>query len=373
YVMEGYNWARLAQYHLAAGNIISAQEALDSAKNDMAYPGDTLRVVYIEYLLAKETDPDRSLSALRRYNNEVINTNNNIILNTPLPNVTESYQNKANDYKKSLKTQKIIFGVSSLVVLIGIIYGARVAYGKFKRKKVEIDLLNDRKDALSQQKDDLMKKNSNLSQANNDLTIENSALSKENNHLSKENSSLRDEVESVKGSNLSHVQKIQELSDAYALLSETLSGIKNVEGIQRDLKGEHTVVIKSALKQLDEYYHRIYQVPEKDIEQNSFIKDSYKHLSSERFAGIVDRLIDIYAHDFMEMIKAEFPRMRESRSRLVRYLYAGFGLETMLILLKLDSRKKLDNAKWDLKKRIIEKKEWSARHAKSVLKSLHLE
>ncbi|MDE6339426.1 MAG: hypothetical protein K2K97_06535, partial [Muribaculaceae bacterium] len=25
YVMEGYNWARLAQYHLAAGNIISAQ------------------------------------------------------------------------------------------------------------------------------------------------------------------------------------------------------------------------------------------------------------------------------------------------------------------------------------------------------------
>ena len=116
----------------------------------------------------------------------------------------------------------------------------------------------------------------------------------------------------------------------------------------------------------------LYQSSGKDLEDNRIVKELYKSIVSENSLMRIDEAIDGLSKGFIDTIQLNFPNMHLSRLRLVRYLYAGFSMETMMILFRYDvnGRNKIDSAKSDLKRRILAKTDWTGTTAGTVLRNL---
>ncbi|MBD5303561.1 MAG: hypothetical protein HDS18_02270 [Bacteroides sp.] len=341
YVMEGCNWGRLSLYYYNVGDYAKSQEALDSTKCNITYGQDTLYIAKMEYLLARRKQSHNAFVKLEAYNDAVINASNEAILNSPLHNVMDSYQKRSEDYKQKLKGQKSVLWLSCtglMVVIMLIIY---VAHKYIRSKRRENSVLE--------------QLNSNLEQVNADLSVENISLKDQMNFVEELNADLR--------------KRMADLSKQYESLSNQLSAndLKQDELDNKDL----LKMIKYNLNKLDEYCKALYFVTEKEKNASSFIKSEIDSLLSDKSLSNIDLSIDLYSKGFIHIFQINFPKIRISRLRLVRYLFAGFSLETIMILQQAESRKKIDTAKWDLKRRIIEKEDWTQISKSTVLRKLN--
>ncbi|MDE6071168.1 MAG: hypothetical protein K2G53_01300, partial [Muribaculaceae bacterium] len=106
YSMEGYDWTLLAIYQSQVGDFVRAKIALDSAKTDIKFPQDTINIAYLEYILTDPTDKQAAILKLQNYSNEIAKDSEKVIANSPLPNMTESYNKRSEEYKQHIRKQK---------------------------------------------------------------------------------------------------------------------------------------------------------------------------------------------------------------------------------------------------------------------------
>lgn len=183
------------------------------------------------------------------------------------------------------------------------------------------------------------KKIKNLSYLTSNLETQNNHLSEEVANEQLHNSKLNEEFKKLK--------------------SECIELQILIDKINRN-KSESRV-LKQILNKIDSYSTHLYLSPKDMIGM---------YLRTDKFLNEIDNIVDGYSKGFMDSVKLSFPKMKLSRLRLVRYLYAGFSTEAMMYLFDYHNRAKLDNGKWLLKKNIIENPNWKNLDAKTMLSKL---
>lgn len=91
-------------------------------------------------------------------------------------------------------------------------------------------------------------------------------------------------------------------------------------------------------------------------------------LRSEKSLQFYDELIDLYSNGWIDYMKDNFPNLKETSIRLIRYLYIGFSTDTIAFLLKRSSRESVNVSKSKLRSSII--KNDNIGHINSILKKL---
>ena len=314
YSMEGYDWTLLAIYQSQVGDFVRAKIALDSAKTDIKFPQDTINIAYLEYILTDPTDKQAAILKLQNYSNEIAKDSEKVIANSPLPNMTESYKKRSEEYKQHIRRQKFTFWKSLIIAMAIIAIGAIFFTRRIRLKKREILSLYEKKIGMDETIEKLMAEVSSLSNIINEEKQKDNKSSESKNKIY-----------------TSHLQDINKLCTLLYTASET------------------------------------------DVNVNRIIKHLRNHLTSETSLTNIDEAIDALSDGFIHTFSLNFPRMQRSRLRLVRYLFFGFNFETMMILFnhKPESRNNLDSAKSNLKRQIVNKKDWVGTTEKTVLHKLN--
>lgn len=173
-------------------------------------------------------------------------------------------------------------------------------------------------------------------------------LSLINDNLETQNNSLSEEIIVGQNQNIFLNEELRKLRSDY----EELHKIKKYEN----------KTLKQLLQRIDAYSARLYLTPKAKVGMD---------LRSDTYLKEIDNMIDGYSKGFIDAVKESFPKMKPSRLRLVRYLYAGFSTETMMYLFGYDKRAKLDNGKWLLKRSILENTNWQNLDANTMLSKLN--
>ena len=314
YNMEGYDWTMFAIYQSQAGDFVRAKLALDTAKTDIKFSQDTLNIAYLEYVLTDQTDKQTAIQKLQNYSNEMAKNSDNVIANSPLPLMNDSYNKRSEEYKQHIRKQKFRLYTSLAIAFAIIVCGAIFFARRIRLKKREIISLNEKKVGM----DETIEK----------LTGELTALS--------------------------------------TLISE--EKLKNSASIENQNK-----ILVSHLKDIDSLCSLVYTASGTETKDNRIIKNIRKSITSETSLTNIDEAIDALSDGFIDTIILNFPRMQRSRLRLVRYLFCGFSFETMMILFNYnpENRNNLDSAKSNLKRQITNKKDWVGTTEKTVLHKLN--
>ena len=351
YEMEGYNWNRLSEFYFLNNEFDKSRIALDSAKSHTFYDQDKLYISYLEDLLSSNNDDkDKTIAALKNFNKKIIEQHNKYVTTSPFPAFLTSYKLNAEIYRKHLAKQKFI-NISLVVLIILIATLSSYLILRIIRK---------------------LKKNrqQNIKLANYQNTLE-----KEIHILEK---SLSKEQEDREAEDSKLIAQLHILTEENKNLKRTLSDYRNLRA-NKSTDSNKIKMIKDSthkfLKQLDKSCSKLFLLPSDKLSKGNHIPGKYPdydELRSEKPLEYYDLLIDLYSDELIDTIKLNFPKLKLSTLRLIRYLCAGFGIETIMYLMSYSDRKKINETKSSIKKRIIDKKDWTGLSKDFVLRALNM-
>lgn len=232
YEMEGWNWNRLSEYYYRNGELENARIALDSAKMHIKYSQDPLYIDYLESLLSRNSNNyDTTIAALKNLNNRLIEHYNDHVTSSPIPAIITSYKSRAENYKQSVKNQKIWFWISISGLLLIIVGGGVILHRHIQSRK-------------------------------------------------KENLQLKGEIDNVNSQNIELEQKIADITkehnSAIARYSNELNKLS-----KEDAK-KQSDLLHSILKNENDYCTQLFLVNENEKNSSPFIRNSIKEHTSEK-------------------------------------------------------------------------------------------
>lgn len=366
YKMEGYNWNRLSRYQFYNNNINKSREALDSAKSNINSEQDILYIAYLENLHASyDKDRSHTLESMSELNRTLIKTIHERITSSPIPDLITSYEAEASYRKLKTRKHKSMIIALSLTILGILIIGIVLFQGRARQlhdRGIEIVRLNEYQEIMEKKLTALNKTLVEMSKENDENGQKLKELQISLDRFVWENRNLTDQLKSM--------EAIKECSKETGR-SETLNS--NQE--EKEIYGEIKKKINKTLRQLDDICKELYLIPSNidsfDRQSSTFMNDRL-NIRSDLALEYYDHIIDLYSCGFIDNFQQNFPTMKKSTLRLVRYMYVGFCIETIQYLRACEDRKKIIDAKSKLKKRILEKTDWINLNKKTVIRMLKI-
>ena len=323
--LKAEDWCGYAHNLFNSNQIKKAATALDSARNHNFTHQDSLYYRRIKsYIIAEQGNYQAAFDVQRELELYTQVQYDSLLEASRGAMLADSYKENVDKHKRTIKNQQIltyIFIFGSIILIILCFYIVIRYRNKLKAKNLALNKSVSESMELKNKLESLAKLCDSLTQ---ELSISNAKVQNNNEEHTEETidktlyTSIRYEM-----------KRLDKICSMWFITTDAENAMKNL--------------------------------PEAAVEQLSSLR-------SEKSLQFYDELIDLYSNGWIDYMKDNFPNLKETSIRLIRYLYIGFSTDTIAFLLKRSSRESVNVSKSKLRSSII--KNDNIGHINSILKKL---